>query len=173
VETSEDKFRIWYERVVAAVLISLAAVIVAITVGVSPRRLWPVAGYLAVAAGANGYNSVTRRARTRLSHRQRQAPAPVGVRLRKPMWLRLESTMIGLGFVGLVGAIISAIGFPQVSLGILLVLGGLAAFWSQNFRDPDLTIEAMGCGFISGRRISWSRGRPSAPSGQLDRIISR
>jgi hypothetical protein len=133
-----------------ATLVALAAVFVALAAGVSRRRLWPVAGFLALAVGTLGYNWVSRRARKRLSHRLRHSPLPAGVRLRKPLWLRVDEAAAVLDLVAIIGAIVAAIGFPQAGIGILLVLGGFLAAGYTMFRGPDLTIEKAGLRFHFG-----------------------
>src|SRR5262245_48123128 len=148
---SDDTFRRWYRGLVVASLVAFAAVLILIAAGVARGRLWPVAGFLALAAGTMGYNQLSGRARKRRLHRQRQSPLPVGVRLRKPLWMQLDSTFVALDVAAVLGAIVAAIGFPQAGLGILLVLVGFVAFGYLSFSGPDLTIETAGLRLHFGR----------------------
>jgi hypothetical protein len=58
--------------------------------------------------------------------------------------------MVVLDLAAVVGAIVAAIGFPQVALGIALALGGFVTFGFTMFRGPDLTIEPAGLRFHYG-----------------------
>lgn len=54
--------------------------------------------------------------------------------MRKPVWIRLDGPLTFLGLIGALGAIVAAIGFPGVGVGILLSLGLLVGF---GFLIPD------------------------------------
>lgn len=118
--------RRWYAALVVTTLVALAAVLIAIAAGASPRHLWPVAGFLALAAGSDGYRRMARRALKRRTFHQRQSPVPRGVRLTTPFWIRLEGSSMIMGLAAVISAMVAALGFPQVAFGILLVLGVLA-----------------------------------------------
>lgn len=147
--TDDDKFRRWYRRLVIAIFVALAAVLIAIAAGVGRHRLWPVAGFLMLAAGGAAYNHVARRARKRRMHRLRQSPLPIGIRQRKPFWIRLDESTVVLDVAGLIGAIVAAVGFPQAALGVVIVLATLMGAGQAMF-TMDLTIENGGLRFHFG-----------------------
>ena len=118
----------FYGVYVAASFLALAAVLVAMGLGVSPVRLGPVAAFLMVWAGSAGYVALATRARRRRAFRLRSLPVPRGVRLRKPFWIRLDGPLTFLGLIAALGAIVAGLGFPGVGVGVLLALGLIVGF---------------------------------------------
>ena len=147
--TDDDKFRRWYRRLVAAIFVALAAVMIALAAGIARGRLWPVAGFLTLAAGGSGYSYVARRARKRRMHRLQQSPLPFGIRQRKPLWIRLDESTVVIDLAGVIGAIVAAFGFPQAALGIVLVLATIMGA-AQLMFTMDLTIDKAGLRFHFG-----------------------
>jgi hypothetical protein len=130
----------------ASSLLALVGVLAAIGAGFSPHRLWPIADFLLVWAGSATYIALANKASRRRAFRLRNVPVPRGVRLRKPIWIRLETflTLICLGAI--VGTIAAAIGLPGVGLGIALVPAAIGAFtvFTGLFGPSDLTFESSG-----------------------------
>jgi hypothetical protein len=128
----------WYALFVAPTL-ALAAVLLAIWAGGSPRRLWPVAGFLMAWAGSAAYRAVANRALRRRMSRQQRAPVPRDVQLTKPLWIRLDELLTLVGVASIAGTVAAALGFSGVGVGILLVavaaivFGRVTAFGTSGF----------------------------------------
>jgi len=101
----------------------LAAVFWAISAGVSPHRLWPVAGFLFVWVGTASYVVLVKRALRRRALRLRSAPVPLGVRLVKPGWLSLHEVASVVGVGAALAALAAGLGLPGIGFGIQLGLG--------------------------------------------------
>jgi len=137
----------WNLVFVAPAFLGLLAVLGAIQAGLSPHRLWPIAGFLTVWAGSAGYVMLAKKASRRRTFRLRRAPVPRDVRLQKPLWLALDTPLMVLTATGILGAVSAAVGFPEVGLGIALAVVGMFAFASASMSfltSPDLMFENGG-----------------------------
>jgi hypothetical protein len=159
---------LWYALFVAPSFLCLGVVLAAIVASRSPHRLWPIAGFLMVWAGSAGYVTVARRVLRLRAFRVRHAPVPRGVRLKKPLWIRLDETLTVVTIVATVATIVAAIGFPQVAFGILLV-ALLGAFGAASFAATSgLTFEEAGLRIHLGRAhclVPWTSIRAIEPIG--------
>jgi hypothetical protein len=139
--------------ILATCAVALAAVLVAIGFGLAPRRLWPVAGFLALAIGSFGYSWLASRAQQRRAARLRGAPVPRGVLLKKPLWMRADESLLIVGLIALPATLFAAVGLPSVGVGMLLVAvaaGGLATFFPFMV-GGDLALEESGLRLTIGR----------------------
>jgi hypothetical protein len=127
--------------------VGLAAVGLAAGAGVFPARLRMLALHLVVACLGVGCTVVVSRLLARRRQRQRRRQnVRWGVRLRPPLWIKLEMLGLVLAFAGLLAALPAAVGLSSVSVGVLLAMaavGGTGLFGGK-LLAPDLTLEDDG-----------------------------
>jgi hypothetical protein len=157
---------------VALPFIGLALTVLAARAGVRPARLFMVALHLLI-AGLSGAGSILMtRVLARRARRQRKTGVPWGVRLRRPLWVRLDVLSITLWAGGLLAALPAAAGLSSVSVGVLLTLSvvGLGTMFGDTLMSPgDLTFEDAGLRMHLGAvsfQVPWeliSRVEPVGP----------
>jgi hypothetical protein len=142
----EMRGRRWQKRVVFMAFLALAAVLVALAAGLSPHRLRPVAGFLALGAAAGTAFLAGARAMRRRVFRLSRAPVQRNVRLVKPWWFAVGAADIAIHYVALFGAIVAGFGFPGVGVGVLLVVAAVTCFpFAFDLGQPrGLTFEGAG-----------------------------
>jgi hypothetical protein len=125
---------------------ALAATLWAISAGVSPHRLWPVAGFLFVWVATSGYVVLVKKAIRRRVLRLRSAPVPLGVCLVKPVWISLHEVATVVGMGAMTATVAAGVGFAGVGLGIQLAIGAISLTWIAPvyFRPRALTFELTG-----------------------------
>lgn len=151
---TEGKKRLSADALAVAIgLAALLMVLVLIAIGWRRSHWLPVAGFLVVAVTGAGYETLTHRLARRRARRYRAA-IPWNVPLARPRWL-LET--FWFGWVGAaLGAVVAAMGFPGVGLGLALALGAFAVFGMATFHrmyPSRLTFEALGLR-VGGKRFS-------------------
>lgn len=135
----------WEMVFVLPSFVALAAALGAIRAGFSPDRLWPVADFLMVWAGSASYVSLASKATRRRAFRLWRTPVPRGVRLRKPIWIALDTFFMLVGLSAALGTVTAAVGFPGVGVGMALALGGILTFPAvSGFGATALTFEDTG-----------------------------
>jgi len=135
---------------------ALAAALWAISAGVSPHRLWPVAGFLFVWVATSSYVVLVKKAIRRRALRLRSAPVPLGVCLVKPVWISLHEMAMVVGMGAALATVAAGIGFPGVGFGIQLAIGAmsLALIAPVFFTIRALTFEVSGLR-VHGRRTQF------------------
>jgi hypothetical protein len=118
----ELRSRRWYVAIVSLTVAAMAGTLAAIVVGGNGARLWPIATFLMLAVASVGYNHVAARARRRVAYRLRHGTIPRGVRLTKPFWMRIDDVVTVISVAAVIAAMV-AVGFPQVAVGLLAVVG--------------------------------------------------
>jgi hypothetical protein len=136
----------WQKLILFIAFLALAAVLLALGTGLSPHRLRPVAGFLALAVAAGAAFMAGARATRRRAFRLQRAPLQRNVRLVKPWWLAFGAADIAIHYGALFGAIAAGFGFPGIGVGALLVLASMTCFpFAFDFGQPrGLTFEAAG-----------------------------
>jgi hypothetical protein len=106
----------------------LAAVVVAIALGASGRRLGHAGGFLVVGTGASVYSEVASRVLARRARRRSDIDVPRGVRLGRPLWLSFADLLIMLALAAPFAAVAAGVSFTGVGAGILLTAGAMGLF---------------------------------------------
>jgi hypothetical protein len=125
----------------------LALTALAVAAGVSLARVRVLALDLAIACLATAVWNLTGRAQRRRARQQRRAEVPRGVRLRQPLWTKLDFLGVGLWVAGLAAALPASVGLTSVSVGVLLTVSAIsiATTFSKTLMSPaDLTFEEAG-----------------------------
>jgi hypothetical protein len=129
--------------------------------GVAPARLRMPAFHLLVACSGVVGTVLVSRVLARRRHRQRRLDVRWGVRLRKPLWIKLEMLGLVLAFAGLLAAVPAAAGLGSVSVGVLLAMSAIAGsglFVDKMMAPADLTLEDDGLRMHLGAvsfRVPW------------------
>jgi hypothetical protein len=136
----------WDVSLVVASSLALTIVLGFLGAGISPERLWPVAGFLAISTSSAAFMTLANRALRRRMLRLRASVVPRGVWLRKPIWIQLNNLCSVLAPAAMLGALVAGIGFPQVGVGILLMLGGMISLMPLAPDEPrrGLTFHDLG-----------------------------
>jgi hypothetical protein len=124
----DERKRTLYRRFLIGEVVGLLATLILIADGIASDRLWPVAGFLALGIGSSAYMSLAKRALRRRAYALRSAPVPRGVRLTKPVWIRVDELLTFVALLAPLGAVLAAFGFPGVGVGIMLVPCGFSVF---------------------------------------------
>jgi hypothetical protein len=126
--------------------IALAGVLLAINLGIGPRRLWPAAAFLGVSTAATAYIEAVVHLARRRARKQRDAEVPHGVRLRRPVWMSISDVLWVVWIGSTLGAVAAGAGFPAVGIGILMTVCALvvATAFIPYGRDECLTFEPDG-----------------------------
>jgi hypothetical protein len=140
----------WRRRVRVAVALpffGLALVGLALAAGVRPARLSMLAFHLLLSGVGAAVSILTGRALGRRARRQRRNGIAWDVRLRRPMWVKLEFSGMLVWGAGLLAALPAAAGLGAVSVGVLLtllVMVGLPGLSDALMSPVDLTFEDAG-----------------------------
>ena len=127
--------------------LGLAAVGLAVALGVPPARVRVLAAELTLAAAGSGYVWLVGRASVRRARGQRSGGLRWGVRLKKPLWLRLHEPALMLAIGALLATLPAALGFPGLSIGVFLplaVIGLGSELFSDMLTPPGLTFQEPG-----------------------------
>ena len=126
---------------------ALAAVLLALAAGASRARWLPVGMFLALAVVADAYFWLGWRAERRRAWRLRQMEVAFGIRHDEPLWMAMLVSSMAVVFGAIGGAIPSALGFPSVGVGVLLMFLAMAAtmsFLKLRMTPRGLTFERRG-----------------------------
>ena len=118
----------WCVALVAPSFVGLAAVLIALALGLFPRRLWPAANFLTFWAAVSAYMTWAYRALRRRAYRLRSAPPPRDVPLRRPLWIAVGPAFALIVIVSPLTTSIAAFGFITIPVGIYLVVVALTVF---------------------------------------------
>lgn len=134
----------------------LAGVGVAFAGGVPAARLRTVTAELVIAAAATAYSRLAGRASRRRASRQRSAGLPWHVRLRAPLWLRIDHTAHLIALGALLAALPAAVDWSAASIGVFLTLATAAigvSLFSGLLMPLGLTLQEPGLR-LHYRRVS-------------------
>jgi hypothetical protein len=126
---------------------ALAVTALAVASGVPRARVRVLALDLLIACLATAVGLLVGRAHRRRARRQRGSEVPRGVRLRRPLWIRLDLACVALSAAGLLAALPAWAGWGSVSAGVLLtvsVIGGATMFSDTLMSPVELTFEEAG-----------------------------
>jgi len=107
-------------RYLLVVVAPLAGILLALAVGVSPRRLRPAVEFQAVALVATLYFIVALKAQRRTGRRQRRLESLMGIQFRTPIWMMLIECSIPIEIGGALAAVVATVGFVGVANGLFL-----------------------------------------------------
>lgn len=106
----------------------LIGAVVAIRRGASPHRWGPVIVFAALWAACALYVVLASLAARRRALRLRTFSAPLGIALRRPIWLLVKTFVEMTGFGAALASAVAALGFPSVAAGVLLPIVGSGVF---------------------------------------------
>jgi hypothetical protein len=141
---------------------ALALVLAFLAAGVAPRRLEPVAVFLAVAAAASLAQLGAGRLSARRARRLRAREVPWGIRLDRPWWLSTPEVAVALELGAMLAAVLALCDAPGIGAGVLLMFAiiGLGMPITQarmapralTFEDGGLRVHVSGGAFL----VPWS-----------------
>lgn len=151
---------------------ALAMTALAVMSGVPGTRVRVLALDLLIACLASATWLLVTRAQRRRARRQRVGDVPRGVRLRRPLWIKLDIVCLPLSLSGLLAAVPASAGWGSVSVGVLLTvaaIGGFSMFSGGLMPPVELTFEEDGLRMHLGTtsfRVPWptiTRVEPMGP----------
>jgi hypothetical protein len=126
---------------------ALAGVLLALALGATPARMWAMAEFLFVGSAAAIYAESAIHLTRRRARAQSGAEVPLGVRLRKPVWMSAGDPLSIMGVAALLGAAAAGAGYASVGVGILLafvVILFVASFAERVASPRSITFEPDG-----------------------------
>lgn len=125
-DSSRHRDRQVFRRYLIVLVAPVAGILLALAMGVSPRRLRRAVEFQGVALAAAIYFAVALKMRARTAKKQRQLGALMGIRFTTPFWMVLMESSIPVEIGGALAAVVATLGFAGVGNGVFLVFALIA-----------------------------------------------
>jgi hypothetical protein len=136
-----------FRRYLFILVAPVAGILLALAVGVSPRRLRPALVFQGVALVAALYFFAALKMQRRTGRRQRRLESLLGIRFRTPIWMMLIECSIPIEIGGALAAVVATLGFVGVADGLFLtfaLLGLCVPFFKIGMQPRWIVLEPAG-----------------------------